>query len=205
MYKTNVTTEYREQLKGRILQSAMHEFRTNGIKQVKMDDIARKLGISKRTLYEIYETKEDLLFEVLQRREDIERQQVIEFDKPGTNVINIILEVYRVRTSEFITINPLFFEDLQKYPYLLSYVRKLHENREAEMVDFIERGKKEGYFLEHVNYDIVRELSFASEQFVMNNCLFKKYDMKELSRIMIMLFVTLAGIFATALGVLSRF
>ena len=39
MYKTNVTTEYREQLKGRILQSAMHEFRTNGIKQVKMDDI----------------------------------------------------------------------------------------------------------------------------------------------------------------------
>lgn len=29
MYKTNVTTEYREQLKGRILQSAMHEFRTN--------------------------------------------------------------------------------------------------------------------------------------------------------------------------------
>lgn len=41
MYKTNVTTEYREQLKGRILQSAMHEFRTNGIKQVKMDDIAR--------------------------------------------------------------------------------------------------------------------------------------------------------------------
>ena len=54
MYKTNVTTEYREQLKGRILQSAMHEFRTNGIKQVKMDDIARKLCISKRTLYEIY-------------------------------------------------------------------------------------------------------------------------------------------------------
>lgn len=57
------------------------------------------------------------------------------------------------------------------------------------MVDFIERGKREGYFLENVNYNIVRELSFASEQFVMNNCLFKKYDMKELSRIMIMLFV----------------
>ena len=51
MYKTNVTTEYREQLKGRILQSAMHEFRTNGIKQVKMDDIALKLCIYNRTLY----------------------------------------------------------------------------------------------------------------------------------------------------------
>lgn len=71
MYKTNVTTEYREQLKGRILQSAMHEFRTNGIKQVKMDDIARKLGISKRTLYEIYGNKEDLLMEGIKRDEDI--------------------------------------------------------------------------------------------------------------------------------------
>lgn len=189
MQNTNNETVYRHKLKGRILKVAATLFHQHGIKQVKMDDIASDLKISKRTLYEIYETKEDLLFEVLQRREDIERQQVIEFDKPGTNVINIILEIYRVRTSEFITINPLFFEDLQKYPNLLSYVRKLHENREAEMVDFIERGKKEGYFLEHVNYDIVRELSFASEQFVMNNCLFKKYDMKELSRIMIMLFV----------------
>ena len=189
MQNTSNETVYRQQLKGRILQIATALFHQHGIKQVKMDDIANDLRISKRTLYEVYENKEDLLFEVLQQHDSAERQQLLEFDKPGTNVINIILEIYRVRTAEFITINPLFFEDLQKYPNLLTYVRKLHDEKEAEIVAFIERGKNEGLFLENVNYGIVRELTFASEQFVMNNFLFKRYDITELSRIMIMLFV----------------
>lgn len=189
MQNTSNETVYRQQLKGRILQIATVLFHQHGIKQVKMDDIANDLRISKRTLYEVYENKEDLLFEVLQQHDNVERQQLLEFDKPGTNVINIILEIYRVRTAEFITVNPLFFEDLQKYPNLLTYVRKLHNDKEAEIVAFIERGKNEGLFLENVNYGIVRELTFASEQFVMNNFLFKRYDITELSRIMIMLFV----------------
>ena len=189
MQNTSNETVYRQQLKGRILQIATALFHQHGIKQVKMDDIANDLRISKRTLYEVYENKEDLLFEVLQQHDSVERQQLLEFDKPGTNVINIILEIYRVRTAEFITINPLFFEDLQKYPNLLTYVRKLHEDKEAEIVAFIERSKNEGLFPENVNYGIVRELTFASEQFVMNNFLFKRYDITELSRIMIMLFV----------------
>ena len=189
MQNTSNETVYRQQLKGRILQIATALFHQHGIKQVKMDDIANDLRISKRTLYEVYENKEDLLFEVLQQHDNVERQQLLEFDKPGTNVINIILEIYRVRTAEFITVNPLFFEDLQKYPNLLTYVRKLHDEKEAEIVAFIERGKNEGLFLENVNYGIVRELTFASEQFVMNNFLFKRYDITELSRIMIMLFV----------------
>ena len=189
MQNTSNETVYRQQLKGRILQIATALFHQHGIKQVKMDDIANDLRISKRTLYEVYENKEDLLFEVLQQHDSVERQQLLEFDKPGTNVINIILEIYRVRTAEFITINPLFFEDLQKYPNLLTYVRKLHNDKEAEIVAFIERGKNEGLFLENVNYGIVRELTFASEQLVMNNFLFKRYDITELSRIMIMLFV----------------
>ena len=189
MQNTSNETVYRQQLKGRILQIATALFHQHGIKQVKMDDIANDLRISKRTLYEVYENKEDLLFEVLQQHDSVERQQLLEFDKPGTNVINIILEIYRVRTAEFITVNPLFFEDLQKYPNLLTYVRKLHNDKEAEIVAFIERGKNEGLFLENVNYGIVRELTIASEQFVMNNFLFKRYDITELSRIMIMLFV----------------
>ena len=189
MQNTSNETVYRQQLKGRILQIATALFHQHGIKQVKMDDIANDLRIAKRTLYEVYENKEDLLFEVLQQHDSVERQQLLEFDKPGTNVINIILEIYRVRTAEFITVNPLFFEDLQKYPNLLTYVRKLHNDKEAEIVAFIERGKNEGLFLENVNYGIVRELTFASEQFVMNNFLFKRYDITELSRIMIMLFV----------------
>ena len=48
---------YRQELKVRILQTAMREFKQKGIRDVRMDDIAGILGISKRTLYEIYENK----------------------------------------------------------------------------------------------------------------------------------------------------
>ena len=189
MQNTNNETVYRQKLKGKILKIAATLFHQHGIKQVKMDDIASDLKISKRTLYEIYETKEDLLFEVLQRRADIERQQVIEFDKPGMNVINIILEVYRVRTSEFITINPLFFEEIHKYPELLAYVRRVHDERETDAHAFIQRGIDEGLFLPNLNYDIVRTMTVALQNAIMNQYLYKKYDIKELAHVSILFFI----------------
>lgn len=63
MKRTRATTEYRKELKGKILEVALCEFKQKGIRAVKMDDIARMLTISKRTLYEIYPNKEELLLE----------------------------------------------------------------------------------------------------------------------------------------------
>lgn len=48
-------------------------FYQHGIRKVKMDDIAKRLRISKRTVYEIYADKEDLLLEVLQHSDEANR------------------------------------------------------------------------------------------------------------------------------------
>lgn len=58
MYKIIPQTLYRKGLKEKILQTSMQMFKVHGIKAVKMDDIATRLSISKRTLYEIYANKE---------------------------------------------------------------------------------------------------------------------------------------------------
>ena len=63
MRKTGNITAYRENLRNKILNTAMTLFKQRGIKAVRMDDIATEMGISKRTLYEIYSNKEDLLYE----------------------------------------------------------------------------------------------------------------------------------------------
>ena len=49
-------------LKQRILKVATFEFFTTGIRPVTMDSLSRKLKMSKRTLYEIFKDKEELLF-----------------------------------------------------------------------------------------------------------------------------------------------
>jgi len=48
----------------------MTEFLHKGVKSVKMDDIANALAISKRTLYEIYSNKEELLLEAVHIHEE---------------------------------------------------------------------------------------------------------------------------------------
>ena len=61
MQEIKELSSYRTTLKEKIQQMSMQLFTSRGIKAVKMDDIAAALGISKRTLYEIYDDKESLL------------------------------------------------------------------------------------------------------------------------------------------------
>ena len=63
MHKDNLQTNYRMELPAKIMHVAMREFRRCGVKAVKMDDIASRLSISKRTLYEIFSNKEELLLD----------------------------------------------------------------------------------------------------------------------------------------------
>ena len=52
---------HKQELRERIVETAMRAFSMQGIRAVKMDDVAKMLGISKRTLYELYENKEYLI------------------------------------------------------------------------------------------------------------------------------------------------
>ncbi len=189
MYNTATETAYRRELKEKILRVATALFHRYGIRRVKMEDIANDLKIAKRTLYEIYSNKEKLLLEVMRNDKLVESRRMEGFDRPGSNVINIVIEVCKYRIEEFSQINPLFFEDIHKYPELLAHVRKLHEQRESDVLAFMQRGIDEGLFLPDINYGIVRTLTNASQQAIMNLYLYKKYDVTELAYVAILLFI----------------
>ena len=55
----------RPELRERIIDTAVEAFSAHGIKSITMDDIATSLGISKRTLYEVFSDKETLLEECI--------------------------------------------------------------------------------------------------------------------------------------------
>ena len=61
--------------KERIIDQAMHMFVSQGIKSVRMDDIAQQLGVSKRTLYEMFGDKEGLLYLAMERYSERNRQR----------------------------------------------------------------------------------------------------------------------------------
>lgn len=180
---------YRSDLKEKILEAAPPMFYQHGIRKVKMDDIAKRLRISKRTVYEIYADKEDLLLEVLQHSDEANRQKMKRLDVPGTNVIDIIILFFKQKAEEVSRINPVFFEDMQRYPKLLEFFRKRHERQGVETQDFIRRGIDEGYFLTDINFDLVVMVADASVQFIMSNYLYKKYNFKELLRTFMLFYI----------------
>ncbi len=180
---------YREKLKTKILQTATELFYRLGIRQVTMNDIANQLKISKRTLYEIYENKEELLADVLLTSDEQSMHMLKSFDTPGSDVLDIIVKVYLFKTEELSHINPVFFEELHKYPKLTDFIRRRHNRQGKDYLDFIQRGIDEGYFLPNVNYKLLKRISDAAGEYVMNHFLYKEYDFREIFQTSVLLFV----------------
>ena len=150
-------TAYRLSLKDKIMATAIKAFLSNGIKAVKMDDIASSLSISKRTLYEIYGDKESLLFACIKQRHQ-ERQEYMKTFSEQHNVIEIVLEVYRRKVEEMKAVNYFFYQDIRLYPKVMAYVESVHANTRNEFFSFIQRGVREGYFRKDVNYELISKI-----------------------------------------------
>ena len=192
MQELKSLSAYRQGLKGKILDTAMTLFARNGIKAVKMDDIARTLNISKRTIYELYENKEVILFEGIKRYNQRREEEMSQFVKGNTNVMDIILNVYKVKVEEFRFTNPLFYDDLEKYPDVMAYLEKSREENRKELIAFLNKGVKEGYFREDINNDLVTILFDSIGRLFLQKRLYARFSIESvLNNIM---FISLRGI-----------
>lgn len=145
-------------LKPLILEEAQKCFALSGIRAVKMDDIAKNLGISKRTVYELYATKEDLVLEtVLKWREEREKrlQAVV---TASTSAIDLLVEVLGIQLQTAASTNVNFFQDIQIYPKVAQSVKAYLEGQQAYASQFFAQGVEEGYFLPKVNYDVFNRI-----------------------------------------------
>lgn len=153
----------RAELRERIIVTATEAFTSKGIKSITMDDIAAALGISKRTLYEVFADKESLLKECIlkiQTDRDIYLQQV--FDN-SHNVLEVILAVFQKSIEVFHQTNKRFFEDIKKYPKIYEMMKNRRDSDSEKTMSFFKSGVEQGIFRADVNFAIVNLL--VREQF----------------------------------------
>ena len=198
MNRIRYNTSYRTSLKDKILDSAIALFHERGVKAVKMDDIANCLSISKRTLYEIYDNKELLLFECVKTSFEHSEKELHESVENADNVMDILLRIYRLKMNLLRKTHPSFYCELEKYPKILEYFEKQDGKRRAQQMDFIKRGIREGYFRNDVNYDLILDLFDVSNRYIISNYNSLNYSMEQLSYNLV--FVFLRG-FCTLRGV----
>ena len=174
------TTAYRASLRERIIEKAMQDFSKHGIRAVKMDTLAKELGISKRTMYEIFEDKESLLFEGIKVYGERKREYMHSYAEEGHDVIDIIMEAYHMKVEEVRAVNPDFYLDLMKYPRLAQHMKEAQQKSREGFLAFMKRGVDDGYFRPDVNYELVPHIFEALGQYILTNSLVQQYSVEEL-------------------------
>ena len=145
-------------MKEEIVKRALNDFMQYGFKTFTMDDLASKMGISKKTLYEHFPSKNDLVEAVLDYALDMSCKNVDAFVQGDGSVIE---NVYRnqEKVKEIFNINsyrPIW--ELQKY-YSKTYERMEIEfaKSDALFIDkLLEKGWKEGLFREDINVNFYK-------------------------------------------------
>jgi AcrR family transcriptional regulator len=198
MQEKKALSTYKLSLKDEIVVTAMNAFARHGIRAVKMDDIAKQLGISKRTLYEIYDTKEKLLFEGIQTFKQQRDRQFKEMAAKSPNVIDFILAFYRQKTDEMHHTNVAFYVDMMKYPEVMQSLEHVREENRQVFCQLMERGVKEGFFRSDINYKLVFHVFEALGEYLNKHELYQQYSFEEMFHNMI--FITLRG-FCTRKGI----
>ena len=192
MQESKEISDYKKNLRGVILDTAIQAFAQKGIRAVKMDDVAAALGISKRTLYEIFETKEILLFEGIKKYYAERQKYAREKTQRCKNVMEMLVAIYRIKVDEFRKTNPQFYADLVMYPKVGRFLNQQNQQMRTDMLKFMDRGIYEGYFRDDVNYELAWRLFDALGKYVMVNQLYRQYTIEEIFQNLV--FVTMRGL-----------
>ena len=145
-------------MKEDIVKRALNDFMEYGFKTFTMDDLANKMGMSKKTLYEYFPSKQDLVDACLDYALEMSCTNVTTFVQGEGSVIE---NVYRnqKKVQEVFNINsdrPIW--ELQKY-YPKTYERMESEfaKSDALFIDkLLEKGWKEGLFRKDINVDFYK-------------------------------------------------
>lgn len=170
----------REEMKKRVIAEASRAFGKYGIKNVHMDDLSCALSMSKRTLYELFCDKEQLLLEVFIMHQQEMNAYISEIASKAENALEVIFAFYKRKLSELTELNPLFLRDLRKYPNVLAYIRERQKQNDAAALIHYQKGVEEGIFRDDINFDIINQaISMQFEMFIYSD-ITENYPLSEI-------------------------
>jgi len=157
-----------------ILQTVFRLFTTQGIQLFTMDDIAAKLGISKKTLYRFFTSRHDLVQQVCKQAATDYNQGMSAAEQAETGNLHRILAYMAVNVDFCKKINVVFFTDLQKhYPAEYSALTsEITNSTTPRLLKVLEQGIVEGIFRGSLHPSLVvtiiqqhikRDFEFAAE------------------------------------------
>jgi AcrR family transcriptional regulator len=145
-----------------------------GIKSITMDDVARELGISKKTLYQFVTDKDDLVGKFIDSEIDLRQEEVCKCFQIRFNAIEELFQISLFMNKMMRDQNPATEHDLKKYyPH---HYQKTVKSRRERMYNYIlmniKKGKEEGLYRKEMDEEIIAKLYLSRTENIHFNELF---------------------------------
>lgn len=162
-----------------------------GIKSVTMDDLARELGISKKTLYLHFNDKKDVVRKVIHHLIETQKCGISDaLNKTGANAIDKLMMMTHFFADHLKNSNASLTYDLQKYyPDVWDEVIEFkREEVYRHIIDNIETGIREGLYNDDMNYEIIAR-AYVSRMEMYQTDLWQPLDKYPLAEVFQTLFI----------------
>ena len=163
-------------VKDKIVKGAEELFMRYGVRSVSMDDIARQLGISKKTLYLHFADKEELISVVSHTHMNRDREEFEQVRKDSKNSIEELARLSVCMRKNMEELNPSLLFDLQKFhPKAWSYwVDFKNKYIKETVIRNLKQGIEEGYYRPEINPEILATMRIELVQIAFDPELFPK-------------------------------
>ncbi len=174
------------EIKERIQQKAHEMFMRFGIRSVSMDDIAVQLGMSKKTLYQYFADKDELVEAVLGDEITQGQQDCTGCFSASKDAVDEIFLTMEHIVEQFRNMNPMVLYDLQKFHHtsFQKFLKYKNEFLFEVIRKNMERGIKEELFRPEINVDVLSKFRIETMMLAFNMDLFppRKYNLAEVTR-----------------------
>ena len=162
------------EIKQKILTKAEEMYMRYGIKSVTMDDIAKELGISKKTLYQYVDNKTDLIEKVIQEHVRVEVEEIEKIIEESSDPIQEMLNIAQYVTQQMKNLSPTTVYDLKKYHKdCWKLMESLHQHHVYKSIkNNIERGIEQGIYRANISPDVISRLYIGSIYLIVDENLF---------------------------------
>lgn len=158
----------------KILERCERLFMRYGIKSVTMDDVARELGMSKKTLYQHFENKEELVRKVTQNHFACQNHMVEQVIRHSKTAIDEMFAIAAWMNAMSKNLNPSLIYDMRKYHPDSWQVFVDHRNNEVinSIKHNLKRGIGEGLYREDLDVEILSRIYVARMEMFIDNEIF---------------------------------
>lgn len=181
----------------RILEIATAQFARFGVRSITMEDLARQAGISKKTIYQEFEDKKDLVKAVFAAILDQDRKRLAFISEQADGVIEHLVQTSKMMRERLTSINPLVILEVQKYfPEAWTLFESFKEETiQQDLIKVLNRGKELGYFRPEIDSRVLARVRLTQITTAFDPKNFAEPDYNLVEEQMIVLDHFLHGIF----------